>query len=210
MRIAVIGAGHVGSALGAGWVRAGHQVVFGVRELKLEEGRQIIAETQGRASVALMMEATRQAQVVVLAVPWSAVEGVLAELAPVLSGKILIDCTNPVSEFPALDHKNGSGGQQVARLAPTVKVVMAFNTTGFENMRDPGYSEGAATMFYAGDDPAGKKIAHQLAQDLGFDAVDAGSLAQSHALEVIASFWGNLAYGQKMGRGIALRLMHRK
>ena len=205
MRIAVIGAGHVGGALGTGWARAGHEVIFGVR--RSEEGLQITSQHQGRTSVASIVKAASQAELVALAVPWGAVEGLLAELAPVLSGKILIDCTNPVKEFPALDHAGGSGGQQVARLAPTAKIVKAFNTTGFENMQNPKYSEGAATMFYAGDDATAKKLVHQLAQDLGFDAVDAGPLAQAHALEVIASFWGNLAYGQKIGRGIALRLM---
>ena len=64
-------------------------------------------------------------------------------------------------------------------------------------------------MFYAGDDANAKKIVHQLADAIGFDPVDAGGLAQAQALEVLASFWGNLAYTQKMGRGIAFRLMRR-
>jgi 8-hydroxy-5-deazaflavin:NADPH oxidoreductase len=64
-------------------------------------------------------------------------------------------------------------------------------------------------MFYAGNDASAKKVVHRLAEDLGFDPVDAGGLSQAHALEILASFWGALAYGQKMGRGIAFRLMRR-
>jgi predicted dinucleotide-binding enzyme len=64
-------------------------------------------------------------------------------------------------------------------------------------------------MFYAGDDPEAKKVVNGLAKDLGFDPIDAGGLPKAHALEILASFWGNLAYAQKMGRGIAFRLMRR-
>jgi predicted dinucleotide-binding enzyme len=88
-------------------------------------------------------------------------------------------------------------------------VVKAFNTTGFENMQNPRYGENAVTMFYAGDDPEAKKVVNGLAKDLGFDPIDAGGLPEAHALEILASFWGNLAYAQKMGRGIAFRLMRR-
>ena len=88
-------------------------------------------------------------------------------------------------------------------------MVKAFNTTGFENMQNPKYPGGAVSMFYAGDDPAAKKIVHGLAKDLGFDPVDVGPLKQCHALEVLASLWGTLAYSQKMGRGIAFRLLKR-
>jgi 8-hydroxy-5-deazaflavin:NADPH oxidoreductase len=64
-------------------------------------------------------------------------------------------------------------------------------------------------MFHAGDDAAAKAIAAQLASDIGFDAVDAGPLANSRFLEMLASFWGTLAYGQKMGREIGFRLLRR-
>ena len=92
---------------------------------------------------------------------------------------------------------------------PGTKVVKAFNTTGFENMQNAKYPDGAVTMFYAGDDADAKKIVHQLVKDLGFDPVDAGGLSQCYALEILASLWGTLAYGQKMGRSIAFRLMRR-
>lgn len=62
-------------------------------------------------------------------------------------------------------------------------------------------------MFYAGDDSAAKKVIGQLAADLGFDPVDAGPLSQAKNLEILASFWGALAHGQKMGRAIAFRLL---
>lgn len=206
MRIAVIGTGHVGGALGTGWARAGHEVIFGSRDPRDSE---VAALKAKNSSVSGMKDAAERGGVVVLAIPWSAVPEVIAEVKSELRGKVLIDCTNPSMQWPHMDHAAGSGGEQVAKLASETKVVKAFNTTGFENMRDPKYPDGAVTMFYAGDDAAAKKVVHSLAKDLGFDPVDAGPLAQSHALEVLASLWGGLAYGQKMGRGIAFRLMKR-
>jgi 8-hydroxy-5-deazaflavin:NADPH oxidoreductase len=209
MKIAVIGTGHVGGALGTGWARAGHEVTFGARDASSKDAEQLISQSAGKAKIASVADAIARAEVVALAIPWAAVPDALGTIAPALSGKILIDCTNPTAGFPGLDHSGGSGGEQVARLAPNAKVVKAFNTTGFENMQNPKYAEGAVTMFYAGDDADAKKVVHSLAKDLGFDPVDAGGLPKTQALEMIASFWGNLAYGQKLGRGIAFRLIRR-
>jgi 8-hydroxy-5-deazaflavin:NADPH oxidoreductase len=137
------------------------------------------------------------------------VPDVLNVIRSEISGKVLIDCTNPAKEWPTVDHSGGSGVEQVAQWAPGARVVKAFNTTGFENMQNPNFGHYAATMFYAGDDKEAKKLVGQLATDLGFDALDAGPLSQAHALEVLASLWGGLAYGQQMGRGIAFRLLRR-
>ena len=209
MRIAVVGTGHVGGALGSGWARAGHEVVFGTREPKQDEVTQLLARSRERASAATLDNAVAQAEVIALAIPWAAVADVLGQIGPGLTGKVLIDCTNPSTSFPAVDHSGGSGGEQVAKLVPGAYVVKAFNTAGFENMENPKYGAEAATMFYAGDHAVAKKLVHDLARDLGFEPVDAGGLQQAHALEVLASFWGSLAYGQKLGRGIAFRLLRK-
>lgn len=206
MRIAVIGTGHVGGAIGLGWAKAGHEVVFGSRDPGGHDVKQLV---KANASAATVAEAVKGADVVALAIPWGAVPDVIKEIGAELRGKILVDCTNPAKQWPAMDHSAGSGGEQVAKLVPGTKVVKAFNTTGFENMQNPKFPDGAVTMFYAGDDADAKKTVHALVKDLGFDPVDAGGLAQAHALEVLASLWGTLAYGQKMGRGIAFRLMRR-
>jgi predicted dinucleotide-binding enzyme len=140
--------------------------------------------------------------VIALAIPWAAVESVLRKAGP-LDGRVLLDCTNGAPPGAR------SGGEQVAAWAPKARVVKIFNMTGFENMSDPRYGTEAATMFYAGDDAAAKQTAARLANDLGFDPVDAGPLANARFLETLAAFWGALAYGQHMGRGIAFRLLRR-
>lgn len=206
MRIAVLGTGNVGEALGDGWARAGHQVIFGSRDPA--SWAQPVSNGKGTL-VATIPEAVESSQVVALAIPWSAVTQFVPEIAGQLAGKIVIDCTNPARPATPSDGSAISAGEQVARLAPGARVVKSFNTTGFENMHNPVFPGGPATMFYAGDDPGAKKIVCVLAEDLGFDPVDAGPLVQSRALENLAYFWGVLAYSQKMGRGIAFRLLRR-
>jgi len=209
MRIAVIGIGHVGGALGTGWARAGHDVTFGARDPSSADVRQQLAKVAGKAKLATVADSVAGSEVIVLAVPWAAVPDVLREIGPALSGKILIDCTNPANKLSVMDHSAGSGGEQVELWAPDAKVVKAFNSTGFENMENPRYADGAVTMLYAGNDAGAKKVVHGLAMDLGFDPVDTGGLSQAHSLEIVATLWGALAYGQKMGRGIAFRVIRR-
>ena len=102
-----------------------------------------------------------------------------------------------------------SGGEQVAGWAPGARVVKIFNTTGFPNMANPEYPEGRSMMLYCGDDPAAKKVAAQLATDLGFEPYDVGSLAEARLLEPFALVWIHLAVLQKMGTQFAFRLMRR-
>ncbi len=210
-KIAIFGGGSVGSALGKSWAGAGHSVFFVVRGGSAESESRLsalIEETGAHSGTAT--EAVAFADVVVLALPWEATESALAGAGD-LSGKVVLDATNPLKPNLAglIVPPAGSGGQQVAAWAPGARVVKIFNSTGSNNMANPVYSEGAATMLYAGDDAEAKKVAHALAADLGFDPVDAGPLANSALLEAAALLWITLAYPQGLGREFALRLMKR-
>src|SRR5579872_2679163 len=93
MRIAVIGMGNVGSVLGRRWARAGHQVTFCVRDPDDPEKR--AAAEQARAAIGPVSDAAK-AEAALLAVPWGAAPDAL-KAAGDLSGKVLLDCTNPVT-----------------------------------------------------------------------------------------------------------------
>jgi predicted dinucleotide-binding enzyme len=198
MKIAVLGSGNVGTSLGDGWRGKGHDVVYGSRSPEKESGKE-----RKFASIA---DAIAQSEVVALAVPWDAVEPVLTSND--LSGKVVIDCTNPIT--PSFDLAVGtttSGGETVARLAKGARVVKAFNTTGFGNMRNPKFGAVNLTMLYAGDDESAKAIANQLINDIGFDPVDAGPLKVARYLEPLAMLWIDLS--MTMGRDIAFQVIKR-
>ena len=209
MRIAVIGTGNVGGTLAMGWSKRGHEVLLGARDSKSERSPLVGQRVTGKTSLTTPAKAANAAEIIVLAVPWGATPSVLHEMTDSLRGKILVDCTNPVKQWPVLDHANGSGGEQVQRMAADAKVVKAFNCTGAENMADPTYRDGTLTMFYAGEDAGAKQTVRTLIQDLDFEPVDAGGLAQSYHLEMMAALWGALAFGQKLGRNFGFRLMKR-
>ena len=206
MKVAILGAGQVGVTLGNGWRRAGHAITYGVRE----PGGQRAAElASGGARVMGHRDAVEASEVVVLATPWAAVEGLLASLGD-LGGRPLLDATNPIGAGLALlvGHDD-SGGERVQRWAPTARVVKVFNSTGLENMAEPRIGSLAATMPYCGDDAGACEVARRLATDLGFDAVPAGPLSSARLLEPLAALWIRLALVQGMGRGIAFALLRR-
>jgi len=210
MKLAILGAGSVGSSLGRAWAKHGHNVIFGVRDVKAPKVQTLLTEIGTNAQAVTLAEAVAQASVVVLTVTWDAMPEVV-EAAGKLNGKILLDCTNPLvgNQLDATLNLAQSGGEQVAVWFPGAKVVKIFNQVGWETMANPQYGTEPATMFFAGNDADAKQIAAQLAAELGFEPIDAGTLAASKFLETLAIFWGQLAYGQGMGRNIAWRLLRR-
>jgi predicted dinucleotide-binding enzyme len=153
MKIGVIGAGNVGGTLGRGWAAKGHEVMYGRRDPQSARD-----PNGGRASS--VAEAAAFGEVIALATPWGATEAALRSAGD-LSGKVLLDCTNPLkADFSGLDLGfTTSGGEKVAAWARGARVVKIFNTTGFQNMANPRYGSEAATMFYCGDDAEAKGVA---------------------------------------------------
>jgi 8-hydroxy-5-deazaflavin:NADPH oxidoreductase len=206
MNIVIVGAGNVGQALGKGWLRTGHRVTFAVRDV----AKPALAPLRAAgAQVVTVAGAGSAGDVIVLTVPWQAVNDSIAALGS-LAGKIVIDATNPLTPDYALAvGHDDSAGETVARLAPGARVVKAFNTTGFGNMADSQYAMGKLAMLVAGDDAEAKRVVLGLASDLGFDPVDAGPLTISRYLEPMAMVWIKLAMVQKMGRDFGFAILRR-
>jgi predicted dinucleotide-binding enzyme len=206
MRIAIVGAGNVGWALGNGWRKAGHEVSYALRETTGKSADK--AKGAGFAILA-MAEAAATSEVIVLATPWAGATDAVKALGD-LSGKVLVDAMNPLT--PALELALGftdSAAESVARLAPGAHVVKAFNTTGAENMAGAHDFKVKPMMPVASDDAEAKAKVLKLAADLGFEAVDAGPLRSARLLEPMALFWIKQAYVQKYGRDFAFAVTRR-
>jgi 8-hydroxy-5-deazaflavin:NADPH oxidoreductase len=210
MNIGVMGMGSVGGTLGRRWAELGHAVTFGSKDPRDVKGKELVAGIKGKARIATVFEAAADAEVIALATPWEANRTVLGAAGD-LTGKILIDVTNPLKPNLAglsvgLDN---SGAEEVARLAVGARVYKALNQTGWENMADPVYPGGRAVMFVAGDEPAGKAVVIGLVDELGFETIDAGDLSIARLLEPYAMLWIHLMVRRKLGRHFAFGLMRK-
>lgn len=210
MNVGIIGAGNVGGALGKRWAAAGHKIKFGVRDATRPDVQQLLRGCGSEVSAGSVADAARFGEVVVLATPFPATQAAL-ESAGDLTGKIVIDCTNPLKpdlSGLAVGHDT-SAAELVASQAKGARVVKCFNTTGANNMENPAYPNGKAVMFCCGDDPGANAAVMKLGADIGFEMIDAGKLEIARLLEPLAMLWIHLAYRGGLGREFAFRLMRR-
>jgi len=186
--IAVIGTGNVGSALGSAAVKAGYGVVFaGQDTAKARE----VAAAAGATAAGTPRDAVAGADIVVLAVPYTALADVAAEIAPVAEGKIVIDPSNPIkSDYSGLALSDSSGAEELARLLPNSKVVKAFNTVFAGNAANPGALGYQLDSLFATDDDAAKDAVCGLSSSIGFRPIHVGPLVASRELEAMA--WLNI------------------
>lgn len=197
MRIAIIGAGSVGGGLGRAFAAVGHDVVFGVRDPDSEKTLAALAEIP-EADARSPAEAVEGADVVVFAVRPVAVPAMAAAVGS-LDGRIVIDAMNRFDGDPGR-----SMTQELTALLPGAKLAKAFNTTGYENYTTARDRSAKAAMFVAGDDPDAKRVAMELATEVGFRAEDAGGLANAKSLEEMVRVW--LVVAQAHGRRVAFAL----
>jgi predicted dinucleotide-binding enzyme len=212
MKIAIIGAGNVGGALGMNWARKGHDVAFGVRDPKAEKTQSLLKAIGGRATAVSPAEAAKDADAIVLSTPWPATEAAIRSLGDI-KGKIILDATNPLVRGPGgLSLEIGhsiSGGEKVQGWAAGASVYKTLNTTGFANMANPVFGSAKAVMYVAGDDEANKPKVLKLIGDLGFEPVDAGPLRIARLLEPHAMLWIHLALARGFGRDWAFGMLKR-
>ena len=207
MKIAIIGAGNVGSALGRAWLRIGEDVDFGVPDPADTKYAALPRERLHKPP-----QAAREAGIVVLATPWPATEVAVRSLGE-LSGKLILDCTNPLGMGPnGLELVLGystSGGEQVAAWAPGASVFKTLNQTGAENMDKASQFPVRPVMFVAGDDDLKKPVVLKLIDKLGFMAVDAGPLRMARLLEAYGMLWIDQALYRGRGQSFAFALTER-
>ncbi|MGB3292156.1 MAG: NADPH-dependent F420 reductase [Phormidesmis sp.] len=214
MNITFIGIGNVGSALADHLAQQGHQVTIAARDLNSDTVK--AAQERNPALIPQpVAEAVSEADVVFLATPFAANESALKSAGD-LSGKVVVDCTNPVGAN--LSHglnSTISGAETVQQTVPTAKVVKAFTIYGFDNFADteyPGYQADGAdlkpAMLIAGDDAAAKATVSELCTQLGWEAVDTGPLSMSLHLEHMALLWIKMAF-QGLGTGFTWAILRR-
>ncbi len=208
MKIAIFGAGNVGSALGHRLVHAGHHVSLAAS--RPDSPRLIEAASSSGADPAASLEAAgASAELVVLALPFSAVPGAVTDrVRDALVDKVVVDVTNPLAaDFMSLTiGHTTSAGEQVASWLPRSHVVKAFNTIMATTLQMPVLGGVPQLLPIAGDDAAAKQAVLQLGNELGFQAIDTGPLSNARYLEPAAELLIQLGYGRGLGAEVGLHL----
>jgi 8-hydroxy-5-deazaflavin:NADPH oxidoreductase len=209
MKITVIGAGNMGSAFVKQLHGAGHSV-----KITSRDGAKATALASKYAGVHAVpaQGAADDADAVVLAAGYGDAAVALASLGN-LAGKVVIDITNPLTaDYMGLTVGHStSAAEEIAKAVPQAVVVKAFNTL-FASVLDDGASfspTAKVNVFIASDSDSGKQTVKQLANSMGFEAVDAGGLHNARYLEPLAGLNVYFGYGAGQGTGIAPTWMHK-
>lgn len=203
MKIAIIGTGNVGGALATQWSKVGHQIYLGVRDPDNFKGKELLGNAN--TSVHTIREAVKFSEVILVASPPQFAE-TLSQSFGNVSGKIIIDATNSVRTKP----ENYPTAYHAFEALTKAEVVKCFNSTGYENMKNPNYGDMRLDMFMAGNSEKAKAITVQLSRDLGFEnCYDFGRGDKVELLEKFALSWINLAIFQGLGRDIGFKVVTR-
>jgi predicted dinucleotide-binding enzyme len=191
LKVGIIGAGNVGSALARGIKSVGHEV-----------------KAVGSNAPAVR-ETVAWADLVILAVPFGAIDDVVKTAGDAFVGKTVVDVTNVLdaSMNLAVGHTT-SGAEELQKKLPKSRVVKALNTVFAQHMDTGHLGNQQLTAFVAGDDAAAKAAVLELTREIGFDAVDAGPLRNARLLEPLACLNIHLGYVLKMGPQIGFKLLH--
>lgn len=181
MKIGIIGSGNVGRALATASVGAGHTVSMSSADQ--DKSKQVAADV-GATAAESNNNAVSDADVVILAVPFDAVEEIANELGAALDGRVVVDVTN---RFAPEELDGTSNAELIQRLMPNARVIKAFNTILAAHQANPLIDGIQLDGYIAGDDDGAKAKVQELVASLGFRPIDAGPLAMSRALEGIAT-----------------------
>lgn len=195
MKVAIIGAGNVGKALGGSLSRAGYDVTL---TANTHESASAAAREVGAKSAASTADAAQGADVVIIAVPYAAGEAVANELAPHVSDTVVIDATNPIKpDYSGLATNGTSGAEEFQRRLPDAKIVKAFNTVFASNQANAEAGDERIDGFIAGDDADAKATATTLVEAIGLRPLDVGPLSSARYLEGMA--WLNIGLNAANG-----------
>jgi len=183
MRFGVIGAGNIGQAVAGHAVAAGHEVIISSRR----GGESLAAAAAAVGATPGTVAQAASGEIVLLAVPWTAVPEALAGLT--WDGQVLIDATNAFISFSPMqveDLGDGTSSERVASLAPGAHVVKAFNTLFASVQADPARHGVTVDGLYATDDPVAAETVAEVIESIGLRPVNAGGLARARELEALA------------------------
>ncbi len=198
MKVAVIGSGDVGQALAKGFLANGHSVMIGTRNTSKKDLKWT-KKHKSKLSLGSFAEAADFGDIAILAVAWHATENVLSIIRPEVSGKIVIDVTNPLiyneDDAPELSIGHDiSAGELAQQSLADSHVVKSLNFISYKHMVNPVFKKGTPTMFVCGNNDSAKARVQEILAELGWsDVYDLGGIDKSRVMEPMCLLW--IEYG---------------
>ena len=206
LKIGIIGAGRIGGTLGELWVKAGYEVLLSSRHP--DQLKPLAARLGPRARAGFPREAATFGEVVLISVPYGALPQVGRDYAAELRGKVVLETGNP---FPgrdgdmAIPARDKGTGVASAEFLPGVRLVRAFNTIPYYDLRGEAHRKGERVAVpLASDDQAALEIASRLVEDAGFEPVVVGPLARAHEFDVGSAVFAQALTARELRRALGI------
>jgi predicted dinucleotide-binding enzyme len=208
-KIGIVGSGHIGGTLGMLLAKAGYEVLYSSRHP--DTLKDLVKASGPKACAGTVAEAIAFGDVIVLSVPLKAIPELDTKTKEALKNKIVIDTSNPYPERDgviAVEARKDPGGMGafVSRLLPGARIIRAFNTVYFVDLRRTINKNGEKIGIpIAGDDQEGVKAAVELAERAGLDPVVVGGLSSSKLFDVGTKVYATSASAREIREKLNLK-----
>jgi hypothetical protein len=208
-KIGIVGTGHIGGSLGILLAKAGYEIIYGSRHP--DTLKDLVRSAGPKACAGTVKEAIAFSDVIVVSVPLRALTEFDARTKEALKGKIVIDTSNPYPERDgviAVEARKDPGGMGafVSRLLPGARIIRAFNTVYFVDLRRTINKNGEKIGIpIAGDDQEGVKAAVEMAERAGLDPVVVGGLSSSKLFDVGTRVYATSASAREIREKLNLK-----
>lgn len=206
MRVAVIGVGNVGTTLGSKLHAAGHELTMGTRDPAGEGASRARDRLAPEVPIRTMQAALEGAEVVIFAIPGTAMDAAVTTLADALRDKVVIDAANRITTSLG-DRSDMNSLATLTEHAPSAAVFRAFNSLGWENFAEPDLGGVQADMLYAGPDGDERATVERVIADVGLRPVYVGGHETVPLVDGLGALWGALAFGRGMGRRLFFKVV---
>ena len=206
-QIGIIGSGTMGGPMGLLWAQAGHEILYSSRNP--DQLMDLVQDAAPRASAGYADAAAFFGEVILLAVPPSAIPQIGEDYGHLMQGKVVIDISNPRADRDGVemteDWLEMGTGLAMAQYLPGLRFVKAFNTLGSRMLGNPMSDGQRIGVPIASDDPEAIEITAGLAQDLGFEPVIVGALSRAKEFDRGSPIWVTGASAQEIRETLNLR-----
>ncbi len=193
-KVGILGSGDVGKTLAKGFLKHGYQVTIGSdHPEKLSEFK----SENPQLETATFEQAAQSGDIVVLSVKGTVAEKIIEKVKKYLSGKTVIDTTNPIADAPPQNgvlkfftNLDESLMERLQKIAPDAQLVKAFNSVGSVLMINPDFRDSTKpTMFICGNNDDAKKKVYEILERFGFETEDMGKAESARAIEPLCMLW---------------------